>query len=180
MNTSRIASRVIVTTCVLGLAACASTPRYVPADHPDDFGHYSTRLDDNRYRIVYNGGRTTGLNSTRDYALMRAAELTLAEDYDWFEVIDRETVTVTDHGDHGPEMGFGVERTYYVERSCGLLGCSQSVRPWTTTRLDVDSGRTVTRHSHMLEILMGKGEIPKKGGNYYNAASLAESLFESM
>ena len=34
--------------------------------------------------------------------------------------------------------------------------------------------------SHMLEILMGKGEIPKKGGNYYNAASLAESLFESM
>jgi len=180
MFSSRIASQVIAAVCVLGLAACASTPDYVAANDPDDFGHYSTRLDDNRYRIVYNGGRTTGLNTTRDYALMRAAELTLADGYDWFEVIDRETVTVTDHDDRGPDMGFGFERTYYVERSCGLLSCSQSVRPWTTTRLDVDSGRSVTRHSHMLEIVMGKGEIPEKGGNYYNAAPLAESLFESM
>lgn len=180
MFNSRTASRVVAAVCLLGLGACASTPGYVPADDPDDFGHYSTRLDDNRYRIVYNGGRSTGLNTTRDYALMRAAELTLADGYDWFEVVDRETVTVTDHGNRGPEMGFGVERTYYVERSCGLLGCSQSVRPWTTTRLDMDGGRSVTRHSHMLEILMGKGEIPQKGGNFYNAESLAESLFESM
>ena len=177
---SRTASQVIAVVCLLGLAACASTPGYVPADEPDDFGHYSTRLDDNRYRIVYNGGRTTGVNTTRDYALMRAAQLTLADGYDWFEVVDRETVTVTDHGDRGQEMGFGVEQTYYVERSCGLLGCSQSVRPWTTSRFDVNSGRPVTRHSHMLEILMGKGEIPEKGGNYYNAEILAESLFESM
>lgn len=180
MFSSRVASHVIYTVCVLGLAACASTPGYVAADDPDDFGHYSTHLDDNRYRIVYNGGRSTGLNATRDYALMRAAELTLRDGYDWFEVIDRETVTITDHGDRGPEMGFGIEHTYYVERSCGVLSCSQSVRPWTTTRLDMDSSRPVTRHSHMLEIVMGEGEIPEKGSDYYDAASLAESLFESM
>jgi hypothetical protein len=177
---SRIAYRTIVSICVLGLAACASTSGYVPADDPEDVGHYSTRLDDNRYRVVYNGGRTTGPNTTRDYALMRAAELTLADGYDWFEVVDRETVTVTDQGNRGAEMGFGVERTYYVERSCGLLSCSQSVRPWTTTRVGLDSGRSVTKHSHMLEIVMGKGEIPEEGGNYYDAASLAKSLFESM
>jgi hypothetical protein len=165
---------------VLGLAACASTPDYVEADDPDDFGHYSTRLDDDRYRIVYNGRRSTGVNASRDYALMRAAELTLQDGYDWFEVIDRETVMVTDYGDRGPEMGFGIENSYYVQRNCGVLGCSQSVRPSTTTRLDVDSSRPVTRHSHMLEIVMGKGEIPEKGGNYYDAASLAESLFELM
>lgn len=179
MFNSRGASHLIYTVCVLGLAACASTPGYVEADDPDDFGHYSTRLDDNRYRIVYNGGRSTGLNATRDYALMRAAELTLREGYDWFEVVDRETVALTVRGDRGPEMDFGVERAYYVERSCGLLSCSQSVRPWTTMRLDMDSSRPVTRHSHMLEIVMGKGEIPDKSGNYYNAASLVESLLES-
>ena len=180
MFNPHIAYRAAVSFFVLGLAACASTPGYVPANDPDDFGHYSTRLDANRYRVIYNGGRTTGLNTTRDYALMRAAELTLADGYDWFEVVDRETVTVTDQGNGGPQMGFGVEQTYYVERSCGLLSCSQSVRPWTTTRVDLDSGRSVTRHSHMLEIVMGKGEIPEKGGNYYNAASLAKSLFGSM
>jgi hypothetical protein len=177
MFNPRVASHLIYTACVLGLAACGSTPGYMAADGPDDLGHYSTRLDDDRYRIVYNGGRSTGLNTSRDYALLRAAELTLRDGYDWFEVIDRETVTVTDHG-HGPETGFGIEQTYYVERSCGLLSCSQSVRPSTTTRLDVDSSRPVTKHSHMLEIVMGKGKIPETGGNYYDAASLAESLSE--
>lgn len=177
---SGIASRVVAAVTVLGLAACASTPEYVPADDPDDFGHYSTKLDDNRYRIVYNGGHSTGLNTTRDYALMRAAELTLRDGYDWFEVVDRETVTMTERGGQRPETGFGVERTWYVERSCGLLSCRQSVRPWTATRLDLDSARSGSRHSHMLEILMGKGEIPAKGGNYYNADTIARSLFDSM
>ena len=46
--------------------------------------------------------------------------------------------------------------------------------------MGMESGRPVTRHSHMLEIVMGKGEIPVKGGDYYNAASIAESLFETM
>jgi hypothetical protein len=31
----------------------------------------------------------------------------------------------------------------------------------------------------MLEIVMGEGEIPEKGGNYYDAGSLAESLLTS-
>jgi hypothetical protein len=44
----------------------------------------------------------------------------------------------------------------------------------------MDSSRPVTRHSHLLEIVMGTGEIPGKGGNYYDAASLAESLSEVM
>jgi hypothetical protein len=174
---STIAFRALAAACVLGLAGCASTPDYVPADDVDDFGHYSTKLGDDRYRIVYTGGRSTGLNTTRDYALMRAAELTLADGYDWFEVVDRETVTIRDHE---PETGFGVERAYYVERNCGLLSCSRSVQPWTTTRLRMDIDRSQTKHSHMLEIVMGKGEIPEHGGSYYDADTVAAALFESM
>jgi len=174
---STIESRVLAAVSVLALAACASTPDYVPADDADDFGHYSTRLDDNRYRIVYNGGRSTGLNATRDYALMRAAELTLADGYDWFEVVDRETVTIRDRE---PQTGFGVERAYYVERHCGLLGCSQSVEPWTTTRIDMEVDRSRAKHSHMLEIVMGEGEMPEDGGSYYKADTVATALFESM
>lgn len=165
---SRIASSLIAVVG-LTLAACASSPKYVPADDPDDIGHYTTRLDENRYRIVYNGSRSTGVNTTRDYALLRAAELTLIEGYDWFEVIDRETVTTRDHE---PATEFGVERTWYVERSCGLLSCSQSARPWTTTRMQLDTDRSRTRHTHMIEILMGNGEIPEQGGNYYRASPL--------
>lgn len=162
---------------VLGLTACASTPDYVPADDPDDFGHYSTRLDDNRYRIVYNGGRATGLNRTRDYAMMRAAELTLRDGYAWFEVVHRETVTTRERA---PAAEFGVERAWYVERSCGLLACSHSAHPWTTTRVGMNNGDSRTSYSHMLEIVMGKGEKPGDGGNYYDADTLARSLFAAM
>lgn len=174
---SRIASMAFFIVIASGLGACASTPKYTPADDAEDYGHYSTRLDDNRYRIVYNGNRSTGLNTTRDYALLRAAELTLHDGYDWFQVVDRESATISESQ---PQTGFSYERAYYVERSCGLLGCSQSVRPWTTTRVDMNDGRSRTKHSHVLEIVMGKGSVPQDGGNYYDAEIVAKSLVESM
>lgn len=174
---SRIASIAVVIAFAAGLGACASTPKYTPADDAEDYGHYSTRLDENRYRIVYNGNRSTGLNTTRDYALLRAAELTLGDGYDWFQVVDRESATISESQ---PQTGFSYERAYYVERSCGLLGCSQSVRPWTTTRVDMNDGRSRTKHTHVLEIVMGKGSVPQDGGNYYDAETVAKSLIESM
>lgn len=178
---SRIASLAVFITFATGLGACASTPKYTPADDAEDYGHYSTRLDENRYRIVYNGNRSTGLNTTRDYALLRAAELTLRDGYDWFQVVDRESATIVQtQRESQPQTGFSYERAYYVERSCGLLGCSQSVRPWTTTRVDMNDGRSRTKHTHVLEIVMGKGSVPQDGGNYYDAETVAKSLVESM
>lgn len=173
--------RIALIVIALGLGACASGPKYVPANNAEDYGHYSTKLDDNRYRIVFNGGPTTGLNTTRDYALLRAAELTLQEGYDWFEIVDRETSSESrDRHSMGPGMGFAYERAYYVERNCGLLACSQSVRPRNYSYMEMSNTRPRTVHSQTLEILMGTGEIPQKGGNYYNASSIAKSLWESM
>lgn len=171
---SRIASIAVVLT----LGACASTPEYAPADHADDYGHYSSRIEENRYRIVFNGDRSVGPNATRDYALLQAAELTLREGYDWFEIVDRET-TISEA--RQPSSGFSYERAYYVERNCGLLGCSRSVRPYSRMRMDIDSDRrSQTTYSHVLEIVMGKGEIPEDGGNYYEAAPVAKSMIARM
>lgn len=162
----------------LGLGACASGPKYVEADHANDYGYYTTQLDTNRYRIVFNGGQTAGLNTTRDYALLRAAELTLQEGYDWFQVVDRETST--DRRSEEPLMAFGYERTYYVERSCGLLSCSQSVYPRDYPYTSISSGHDRSTHSHALEIVMGSGAVPAEDGNYYDAGSVARSLRASM
>jgi hypothetical protein len=170
-------SRVALIAVVLGLGACASTPKYAPADSPDDYGHYSSKLEENRYRIVYNGRPSTGPNTTRDYALLHAAELTLGEGYDWFEIVDREMATSQTRQ---PASGFTYERAYYVERSCGLLACSRSMYPMTGARLEIDSGRSQTKYSYVLEIVMGKGEMPEKGGNYYKAAPIAASLIASL
>jgi len=169
--------RVALIAIVLGLGACASTPKYAPADSADDYGHYSSKLEENRYRIVYNGRPSTGPATTRDYALLHAAELTLREGYDWFEIVDREMAT---SHTRQPSAGLTYERAYYVERSCGLLSCSRSVYPTTGARMDVDSGRSQTKYSYVLEIVMGKGEMPEKGGNYYEAAPIATSLIASL
>jgi hypothetical protein len=162
---------------VLGLGGCASTPKYAPADSADDYGHYSSKLEENRYRIVYNGRPSTGPTTTRDYALLHAAELTLREGYDWFEIVDREMAT---SHTREPSAGFAYERPYYVEHSCGLLACTRSVHPMTGGRMQVDSGRSQTKYSYVLEIVVGKGEMPEKGGNYYEAAPIASSLIASL
>ena len=61
--------------------------------------------------------------------------------------------TVTDGK---PQPATDVTYPYYVERSCGLLACSRSVRPWTTACMEAD------------------------GGDYYEAAPLVDSLLDSI
>jgi hypothetical protein len=176
MSYSRVALIALVQAVVLGLGACASSPEYARADSADDYGHFSSRLDENRYRVVYNGRPSTGPATTRDYALLHAAELTLREGYDWFEVVDREMTTSQTRQ---PAAGVSYERTY-AERRCGLLSCSRATYPASGAGMAVDSGRSQTRYSYVLEIVLGKGEMPEKGGNHYAAAPIASSLIASL
>lgn len=179
MFNSSLYARAIWLLAAVALSGCASSPQYVAADDAGDFGHYSTKLADNRYRVVYNGNNRIDLNKTKDYALLRAAELTLQEGYSWFEVVDRATTTKERSSDR-PHSGAGVERSYEVQRSCGLLGCTERVRPTTTVGMHVETGRAEEKHSYALEILMGNGEMPEKGGNYYDASSVTKSIWERM
>lgn len=171
-------TRIVLLAALLGLTACASSPRYVPADSADDYGHFSRKISDNRYRVNFNGSPRTNLQDTRDYALLRAAELTLANDYEWFQIVDRETAT-TERVSREPQTGFGYERAWYVQRDCGLTGCTRSVRPVTYTTWRVDAGRPTEKHSHSIEIVMGKGEMPADG-NYYDAKAVVNAIYESM
>jgi hypothetical protein len=172
-------SRFAVIVMALGLGACASSPRYVPADDAGAYGHYNTQLEENRYRIVFNGRQSTGLNTTRDFALLRAAELTLQQGYDWFQVVDRETFS-TNQRDVEPTMAFAYERAYYNDIDCGLLACTRSVRPRNYGYMELGNGRAQTTHSHALEIVMGSGKMPTDGGNYYDASAVAKSIWDSM
>ncbi len=179
MFNSSTVTRFSVVLTALCLGACAASPQYVAAGDADDFGHYSTKLADNRYRVVYNGNDRIDLNKTKDYALLRAAELTLQEGYSWFEVVDRATTTKEKSFDR-PHAGVSYEQSYEVERNCGLLGCSERVRPSRTAGVHVDTRSPEAQHSFALEILMGNGEMPQKGGNYYDASSVARSIWERM
>ncbi len=166
-------TRIVIIALFLTLGACASKPSYVPAAGPGEHGHSSRKIGDDRYRVNFNGSRRTSYEEARDYALLRAAELTLAEGYAWFQVVDRETATTESRE---PRTSFGYERGYVVERNCGLLSCSSTVHPATYSRLGFDSHRRETRHSHSLEIVMGKGEMPEDG-HYYDAKEVVRTMY---
>jgi hypothetical protein len=172
-------SRFAVIAMVLALGACASSPRYVEADHADGYGHYTTRLAQDRYRIQFNGRRSTGRSTTQDYTLLRAADLTLEEGYDWFEIVARDTETTHTAG-HQPATGFGYQRTYWVEDRCGMISCTRSVRPATYGSLYIGNERPETRYSHTLEIVLVKGAMPQTGGRYYDATSIRQYLWDAM
>jgi hypothetical protein len=92
-------SRTICIAAVLGLAACASQSAYRAADDPDDHGYYSRTLGNDRYIVGYNGSSTMSENLVKDYALFRAAELTMQEGKDWFRVVERESRSVDRRGE---------------------------------------------------------------------------------
>lgn len=169
--------RIVVIALFLALGACASSPSYVAANGADDYGHHSRKIAENRYRVNYNGNRRLSYEDTRDYTLLRAAELTLAEGNDWFQVVDREAQTTETKE---PETRIGFERAYYVEQNCGLVSCTRSVRPTTYGRMEFDTHRRPeTKHVYSMEIVMGKGEMPEDG-HYYDASSVVKALDGNM
>lgn len=79
-----------VAVSAFALTACASTyaPRYQQARGEGDTGYYDTRIDQNRYRVQYR--LTSGdAQLAQDWVFRRAAELTLDNRYDWFQVLSR-------------------------------------------------------------------------------------------
>lgn len=162
MNTRMLATAIVI--LAASLTGCASSPRYVAADGANDYGYSSRQISEGRYRVNFNGSRRAGLEETRDYALLRAAQLTLANDYDWFRIIDRETSTVTESRE--PRTGVAFQRTYDTRTDCGLLACTRSTRPVTRTTYSVDMSRPSEKHAHSIEILMGKGDLPEDGSGY--------------
>ena len=168
--------KIAIAAAFASLAACASSPTYVAADGAYDHGHSSRKLADNRYRVNFAGNRNTSYEETRDYALLRAAELTLAEGKDWFQVVDRESQTTETN--HEPSNRFSHQRAYHVRESCGLVSCSRSVRPATWTTMEFESRRAETKHTHSLEIVMGDGEMPDDG-HYYDAREVVQAIYRT-
>ncbi|MEQ8405110.1 MAG: hypothetical protein RKE49_08425 [Oceanicaulis sp.] len=75
----------------LGLAACAPTPTtYGPAAAVSSgVGYEDLRIEEDRWRVTFTGGPSASRSEVEGLALRRAAELALANGYDWFTVVDR-------------------------------------------------------------------------------------------
>ena len=151
----------------LGLAACASLAPYGAQSSPGGQGYAEQRIESNRYRVTYNGVGAPG--PVADYALLRAAQLTTAQGYDWFEVTQRWTDGRPDSaGGVRPSIGVG----YGSSRGSSRYGSYSGSGVGVGVGLNF-SGPSAT--STTLEVVMGNGRLPDRP-DAYDARSVQDNL----
>lgn len=145
---------------VIAIGGCATHSIYGPTKG-SNAGYKEIALADNHYRVQFkiNG---SARNIAQKYALLRAAELTLAQGYDWFVVEQRKFQTLNEPED------FGLSNRPIVTRNCGLLGCKTSTQ-FPEQAIDIPATETTA----MVEIRMGRGVRPEKES--YDAREMWES-----
>jgi hypothetical protein len=151
----------------LALTACASLAPYGPQMSPNGQGYVEQRIESNRFRVTYNGVGAPG--PVADYALLRAAQLTTAQGYDWFEVVQRWTDGRLDSaGGMRPSVSIGAGSSSYG----GRYGHYRSSGVGVGVGLNF-SGPSPTSTS--LEVVMGNGARPDRP-NAYDARGVQDSL----
>jgi hypothetical protein len=147
---------------ILSLVACAAGPTPY-REATGDFGYRDQQLESNRYRVSFAGNSATPLNSVQDYALYRAAELTLARGYDYFKVVERSTDTRST-GVGGPRIGVGV--------GSGSSGSGVGIGVSSI----LGGGGFADDYMVTMDILMFEGEKPAADPDAYDAREVLRRL----
>lgn len=160
-------------TLVSILSACASQPPYREAEG-SGYGYTQQQLSQDQYRINFKArGDDTG--KAMDYALLRASEVALENEFDWFSVTNRETIVDRERIPDYTEVGIGADYDYETVQSCGLLTCRTVRRPVQRYRTDVYLGNRDSEVEVTLEVRMGKGMRPSSGESF-DAREVNENL----
>ena len=161
---------------IILVAGCATQTVYKPAEERGAEGYSETRLGESRYRITFVGNSQTNAETVKDFALLRAAELTLQEGYTWFQVVERDTDKKVNAAT-SVSSGFGSGGYTSVYRDCGVLTCQTVVSssPGFSTGIGIGSTTTRSEYSHALEVLLGKPPMPKDA-NAYDAREVATNI----
>lgn len=161
---TKLAIAAVVFFLGLNLAAC-ETPRpttFTPAMGPEAQGFSEYRLEPGRYRVTFRGGPGAPPDQVSDYALLRAADLTLANGYDWFRVSDRYMRQAAP--DNGPRFSVGIGGASFGSHSGVGLGVNKS--------FNAGGGAALAQ---TLEVVMGKGAAPKDA-DVYVARAVRDSI----
>lgn len=166
MRIRTLATIVMLSTAAL-LSACATATPYQPVakSNATSGGYTESKLAPDRFRVTFSGNSLTGRETVERYLLYRAAELTVAEGYDWFSLDDRQTdrtarTYVEPDPFGGPSFRYGYWHPYwnYYGRGYGWRRWDPFWGdPFWHDRVDV---RTVERFDASAEITLQKGPVP--------------------
>lgn len=168
-----------------GLAACQTATPYQPAakGSATSGGYSETRLEPNRWRVNFDGNSMTSRETVEGYLLFRAAELTLQNGDDWFEINDRHTDrnarTYVDPDPlyrpwYGP--GFGYWRPSWRFRGRGFGWRTWDPYfgdPFWADQVDV---HTVQSFEASAEIITHKGTKPADDPRAFDAHAVVDNL----
>lgn len=144
----------LIAASALALSACASLAPYGPQQSARGQGFSEQQIETNRFRVTYNGVGAPG--PVADRALFRAAQLTVDQGYDWFEVTQRWI-------DGRPDSAGGVRPSVSIGAGSGRYG------GWSTSGVGVGLGLDLSGPqptSTTLEIVMGRGAKPERPDAY--------------
>ena len=144
----------LIAVSALALTACASLAPYGPQQSARGQGFSEQRIESDRFRVTYNGVGAAG--PVADRALFRAAQLTVDQGYDWFEVTQRWI-------DGRPDSAGGVRPSVSIGASSGRYGGYSASGVGVGLGFDL-SGPQPT--STTLEIVMGRGARPDRPDAY--------------
>lgn len=146
---------------VMLITACASTPEpYRAATSDKGNGYSSLAIESNRFRVSY---RAEDVVTARDFALLRAAEITRENGDDWFRVVNSYTQQAEPYSNAG---GTSVS----VGGSTGSYGSGVGIGIGFGL-----GGNSKDDVVHLIEIFTGSGEKPE-GEEVYDAYSVIASL----
>ncbi|MEZ5996228.1 MAG: hypothetical protein R3C25_10790 [Hyphomonadaceae bacterium] len=161
-----IRSWLVVAALALSACATAAAPIYGAALSPTGAGYSETQIESNRYFVTYRAPRGAEAGLLQDYALLRAAELTLQNQHEWFWV-DRRTTDEQEQRQNGPSIGVGIGGGSWGRHSGGGVGVGVT--------FPIGGQSAPVARSTMLEIRFGDGPKPDDA-NAYDARSVAGSI----
>ena len=152
---------VCIVAAALALANCAKPTPYAPA--VERYGYAEQQFENNRYRITFAGNSVTERDTVEIYLIYRAAELTRALGYDYFEVADKDTEKST--------------RFFVTENFSG--GFSRFDRRFGHgfgTGFVTGTARPVVEYEGTLNIVVRRGTKPADQANAYDARDVLQRL----
>ncbi|MEM8950154.1 MAG: hypothetical protein AAGA21_04045 [Pseudomonadota bacterium] len=144
----------------MALAACAASPTPYQAVG-DDGGYADQQLESDRYRVTFEGNDATSRETVEDFALYRAAELTLQTGNDYFRVVSKEVEPIIGAvRGVSPGIGIGI--------GTGNVGFGLSTA--------LGGGRPDYSYVTYLDIIVYEGEKPENDREAYSAFDVIERL----
>ena len=156
------------------LISCTTPTPYQPLVQGTQVsGGYSDQvLDDTHLQVSFSGNDVTPRAQVETYLLYRAAELTTAKGFDWFEMVDRHTQTTgTTYADPYFYGGWGYWAPSWRFRRRGGYWGGYWGDPWGPYAVD-----TIGRFNASAEIVVGHGPKPPGDPRAFDARQVTQNL----